>query len=83
MNSICQQTGQSRRNGQISRNIQPCQDCVKKRHLKRTITRYEIEFVMKKRKLPANKGLGMDGFTDSTNHIKKELSSLLKLLQKT
>ena len=52
-------------------------------NLNRPITSSGIEFVMKKRKLPANKGLGMDGFTDSTNHIKKELSSLLKLLQKT
>ena len=60
---ICQQIGKLRRNGQVSRNTEPAKIDKKKDNLNRPITRSEIQSVVKKKKFPANRSTGPEGFT--------------------
>ena len=60
--TICQQTGQPRRNGKILRNVQLTKnESVRTRSMSRSITSKKTELVIKT--LPVEKSSGPDGFT--------------------
>ena len=71
---ICQQTGQPRRNGQVSRNIQPAKTKSRRnRYFYRPVTGSEIASIIFK-KFPANKFQDrMASLGNSTKHTKKNL----------
>ena len=82
MKSIRQQTGQSRRNGYIPRNIQPTKT-QSGRNRKSEQTDYWLNLLTSNQKLPTNKSLGPDGFAGKIYQTPKELIPiLLKIFQK-
>ena len=67
---ICQKIGQSRRNGHLSRDLQPAKTESRIDQMNWTITRNDIEYFIKT--LPTNKSPRPDGFTGEFYQTCKE-----------